>query len=68
MAEYLFASLFWGTIGFGIFLYGKKIQALIPMLGGVAMIGVSYFTGPLVMSLVSILIIGAIFQLKKMGY
>ena len=65
---YLIASLIWGTLGFGIFLYGKKSQQLPPMLGGLAMMGLSYFTGPLLMSVLSVLIILGLIQAKRLGH
>lgn len=62
----LFASLLWGTIGFGFFVYGKKQSSFIAMMGGVAMIGISYFiASPLYMSLTEIGILGAIWFCYK---
>lgn len=64
----LFASLIWGTIGFGFFIYGKKQSAFIPMLGGLALIGISYFiASPLYMSLVAIGILVVMWVLIKRG-
>ena len=40
--NFLFASLFWGSVGVGYWIYGKRQSAISPMLGGVAMIAVSY--------------------------
>ena len=40
--NFLFASLFWGSVGVGYWIYGKRQSAICPMLGGVAMIAVSY--------------------------
>lgn len=65
-AATLFASLIWGTIGAGFFIYGKKQSAYIPMLGGLALVGVSYFIpSPLYMSLTSVGILAAIWFLLK---
>jgi hypothetical protein len=62
----LFASLIWGTIGVGFFIYGKKQSAYIPMIGGLSLIGISYFiASPIYMSLVSVGIIGGIWFLMK---
>ncbi|MDB6057721.1 MAG: hypothetical protein JWO95_1565 [Verrucomicrobiales bacterium] len=64
----LFASLIWGTIGFGFFIYGKKQSAFIPMLSGLALIGISYFiASPLYMSLVAIGILVVMWVLIKRG-
>jgi hypothetical protein len=67
--NFLFASLFWGSVGIGYWVYGKKQREMIPMLGGVAMIAVSYFVGSwLLMSLICIALMVAVYQLKKQGY
>ena len=39
----LIASLMWGTIGFGYFTYGWKQKDTPPLLGGLAMMAISYF-------------------------
>ena len=67
--SFLFASLLWGSIGVGYFIYGKKQQSLSPMIGGIVMIAVSYFVGSaLLMSLMCILVIMAVYGLLKRGY
>lgn len=67
--SFLFASLIWGSIGVGYFIYGKKQQSFIPMIGGILMIVVSYFVGSaLLMSLICILLIVAVYVLLKRGY
>ena len=64
----LFASLFWGSIGVGYFIYGKKQQSWPPMVGGIAMIAVSYFVGWVsLMSLASIAIMAGVYVLIKRG-
>lgn len=40
-ANTLFASLIWGSIGAGYFIYGKKQGSLIPAIGGIAIVVVS---------------------------
>ena len=68
-ANFLFASLFWGSIGVGYFIYGKKQRSWVPMLGGVLMIVVSYFVGSvLVMSLICVGLIIAVYLLLKQGF
>jgi len=42
-ANSLIASLLWGAVGMGLFIYGKKQQAMVPLFGGLLLIGVSYF-------------------------
>lgn len=44
-ASFLFASLFWGSVGVGYFIYGKKQQCISAMAGGIVMIVLSYFVG-----------------------
>jgi hypothetical protein len=68
-ASFLFASLLWGSIGFGYFIYGKKQGSWVPMVGGIVMIAVSYIVGSaLIMSLLSIGIIVLVYVLLKEGY
>jgi len=68
-ASFLFASLLWGSVGFGYFIYGKKQQSLSPMIGGILMIIMSYFVGSaLLMSLLCLGIAGAVYFLVKRGY
>ena len=67
--HFLFASLIWGSVGVGYFIYGKRQRSWLPMVGGVAMIGVSYFVGSaLLMSLICVGLIVAIYLLLKSGY
>ncbi|TAL02023.1 MAG: amino acid transport protein [Verrucomicrobia bacterium] len=64
--QFLFASLFWGSVGVGYWIYGKKQSELWPMLGGAAMIAVSYFVRSAVfMSLICIGIGFAVYALMK---
>ncbi len=68
-ASFLFASLIWGSVGFGYFIYGKKQGSWVPMIGGVLMMAASYFVGSaLLMSLVSVVLIVAVYLLLKRGY
>ena len=68
-ASFLFASLIWGSIGVGYFIYGKKQQSLPAMIGGILMIGVSYFiSSALLMSLICVLVIVAVYGALKRGY
>jgi len=67
--SFLFASLFWGSVGGGYWIYGKKQREMMPMIGGVAMIAVSYFVSSwLLMSLFCITLMAAIYHLMKRGY
>ena len=67
--KFLFASLIWGSIGVGYFIYGKKQQEIAPLAGGVAMILVSYFvSSALLMSLICIVLMVAVYVLVKRGW
>jgi hypothetical protein len=67
--NFLFASLFWGSVGGGYWIYGKKQREMMPMIGGVAMILVSYFVNSwLLMSLLSIALMVAVYLLMRRGY
>jgi hypothetical protein len=65
----LVASLIWGSVGLGFFIYGKKQQSLVPLFGGLLIIGVSYFIeSALSMSFASIGLVAGVIWLKKQGY
>ncbi len=67
--HFLFASLIWGSIGVGYFIYGKKQSSWVPMIGGLLMIAASYFVmSAFLMSLVCIGLMAAIHVLLKRGY
>ena len=67
--SFLFASLLWGSVGLGYFIYGKKQQSVSPMVGGILMMIASYFiSSALLMSLVCLGIGGAVYFLLKRGY
>jgi predicted phage tail protein len=68
-ANFLFASLFWGSVGVAYFIYGKKQASWIPMIAGLLMIVVSYFVASaLLMSLACLGIIVLVYVLLKQGY
>jgi len=65
----LVASLIWGSVGMGLFIYGKKQQSQVPLFGGLLLIGVSYFIeSALYMSLAAAALLTGIYWLKKLGY
>ena len=68
-SSFLFASLLWGSVGTGYFIFGKKQAAMMPMIGGVLMVAVSYVVSSwLLMSLLCIALIIAVYLLVKRGY
>jgi hypothetical protein len=67
--NFLFASLIWGSVGVGYFIFGKKQSSWPAMVGGVVMVASSYFVGSaLLMSLISLGVIAAVYYLLKQGY
>jgi hypothetical protein len=68
-ANFLLASLIWGSVGVGYCIYAKRQSQWIPMVGGVVMIGASYLCGSaLVMSLVCVGAMMGVYWLVKQGY
>jgi hypothetical protein len=68
-ANFLFASLIWGAVGFGYFIYGKKQREWPPMAGGAAMMIASYFCGSAaIMSAVCIAFGAAVYWLLREGF
>ena len=66
--HFLWASVFWGAVASGYFIYGWRQKAAVPLAGGAAMTAVSFFLPALWMSLASIAIIFAVWWLLKQGY
>jgi hypothetical protein len=68
-ANFLFASLIWGSVGMGYFIFGKKQASWVAMIGGVLMMAASYFVGSaLLMSLLCLGIMAGVYFLLKQGY
>ena len=65
----LFASLVWGSVGLGYFVYGKKQGAWPAMVGGVVMMVLSYIVpSTLLMSLSCIGLMALVYFLVRQGY
>lgn len=68
-ANFLLASLLWGTVGTGYIIYGKKQTAAVPLVGGLLLVAISFFiTSALILTLVSIGLIAAMHWLMRLGY
>jgi hypothetical protein len=68
-ASFLFASLIWGAIGTGFFIFGWKQKSSIPLAGGLLLVVVSYFISSAVyMSAACTLILIVMYWMKKQGY
>ena len=67
--NFLFASLIWGSVGAGYWIYGKRQSSMTAMLGGVAMIAISYLVSSwLLMSLICIGLGIGVYHLLKRGH
>jgi len=67
--DFLLSSLIWGSVGVGCVIYGKKQTEAVPLIGGLALVAVSYLVPSAVwMSLVSLLLIGGMYAAKKQGF
>jgi hypothetical protein len=66
--SFLLANCLWSGVASGYLIYGWKQRTLIPFVGGLAMMAVSWFTPALTMSLASIVIMLVVWWLCKQGY
>lgn len=66
--NFLWASLIWGAIGGGYFIYGWRQKSGIPLAGGAAMTPASYFLPALPMSIACLAAIGLVWWLLRQGY
>ncbi len=58
--------MIWGSIGMGFAIYGKKQKAMVPLIGGVLLVAISYFiSSALEMSLVGIALVAGIVWLGR---
>jgi hypothetical protein len=67
-ASFLFASLIWGSVGGGYFMYGKKQASWPAMVGGVLMIAASFIGSALLMTLICLGLMVGVYVLLKQGY
>ena len=67
--NFLFASLVWGSIGSGYFLYGRKQSSWLITAGGLGLLVCSYIvSSAILMTLLSISIMAAVYFLHKRGW
>ncbi len=66
--RFLWASLWWGAVASGYFIYGWRQKAAIPLAAGAAMTAASILLPAFWMSLVSVGIILGTWWLLKQGY
>ncbi|MFM8469329.1 MAG: hypothetical protein ACKODH_05075 [Limisphaerales bacterium] len=64
----LWASVLWGAVGSGFAIYGKRQGKVVPMVGGLAMIGATYFCETaLIMSVAGVALTAGIWWLTRRG-
>jgi len=64
----LFASMLIGTVGFGLFLFGKKQQRIPQLVCGVVFMVYPYFVpGALLSSLIAVALLGVLWLAVKQG-
>ena len=67
--HFIFASMFWGAVAGGYLLYARKQREVTPLVGGIAMMAVSFMvTSWFWMSLASIAVMIAVWRLCRQGY
>ena len=67
--NWLFASLIWGSVGVGCFIYGKRQQSIVPLMAGIMIVAVSYFAeSALSMSLYCLGLMAVAYLLLRNGY
>ena len=61
--------MIWGSIATGYLMYGWKQKAVMPLVGGAAMMAASFFIGSaLLMSLAGLAVMAIVYWLAKQGY
>jgi hypothetical protein len=62
----LVASVLWGAVGSGFFIFGWKQKSMVPLFGGIALTAGSYFLADsaLLMSIFSVVVMAAIYFLR----
>ena len=67
-SSFILASLIWGSIGMGFAIYGKRQRATAPLVGGIALVAISYFiSSALLMSLVGVALVAGIVWRQRRG-
>jgi hypothetical protein len=66
--NFLFASMIWGSIGMGYWIYGKRQASMASMLSGAAMIVISTFVASILwMSVACVALMLLVFLLVRQG-
>ena len=66
--SFLWASVIWGAIGSGYFIYGWRQRSMFPFLGGLAMSAAACFIPALPMTLFCLICMFGVWWLMRQGY
>jgi hypothetical protein len=67
--NFLLASVIWSSVATGYLIYGWKQKAVMPLIGGAAMMAASFFIGgALLMSLACLALMAIVYWLARQGY
>ncbi|HVU28746.1 MAG TPA: hypothetical protein VHG71_13585 [Verrucomicrobiae bacterium] len=66
--SYLWASLIWGAVASGYWIYGWRQKSWVPLAGGGAMMAASIFMAALPMTLACIAVMAIVYWMAKQGY
>lgn len=66
--DFLLASLVWGSLGVSCLVYGKKQDVAPALIAGLALICVSFVPSALIMSALSLLLLGGMVWGIRRGY
>ncbi len=66
--DFLLSSLVWGSIGVGCLVYGKKQSAAPALIAGLMLIAVSFIPSAVIMSALSLLLLGGMVWGIRRGY
>jgi len=66
--SFLWASVLWSAVASGYIAYGWKQKAMVPLLGGIAMMAAACLVPALPMSLISIALMWGVWWLVRQGY
>jgi hypothetical protein len=60
------AAIVWGSIGLGVFLYGKRQKSMLALCGGGALMLLTYLVeSALLMTLIGVIILAVMFHLSR---
>lgn len=67
--NFLLASVIWSSVATGYLIYGWKQKAVMPLVGGAAMMAASFLiSSALLMSLACIALMAIVYWLARQGY